>query len=422
MVDYVSTFTGTEVDDYLQFSKTSLEGLSLPSVSSLRLLTASDGDSASVFINGVSYSYVFSSSSSQSDNGVTCISDSSLVGRWQQSSTIFDSIFTVNVPTDFATLELAVQYASKYRPTYIKATGQAQNRIFINIEAGTTITSGIDVRNLDLSYIWIVSEDAIVPVNYDPGVGGWFMYAEKGAVQCSINTIFDMQSIGWDAYYVKWHSEGFIHAGAGFINAAHNNITANSSGRISGREGIFTGAGLNGAQAEKSSWIQLREADVSGATLEGVYALNASTIDARQVNADNCGGHSILAELASTINAFGMSGDSSGGITLRASACSTIEAGQSTLTNSGDSCAFASNVSRINISKATCTNATNSVCLSSSGSTINAENVDGTTAGSVIAAFRVLSGGIVNAHNTFGTISLAAINTIEANGIIFKQT
>lgn len=343
-----------------------------------------------------------------------------------QISGVFEGqpVITVGEGGDFSTLNSAVAFASLFKPKYLNANSFGlQNKIEIQILSGFVVTEQVVARQIDLSHIRITSVDATVKVNV--ATDYWWMYGEFGAVLPIIATTFDLQGIGYDGVALKFGSKVIFEYGhgpkSGIINAKNNNVFLNTGSHGIFREGLFTGAGVTGIHFEKACTGCAREADVSSCGSYGVRLINGSSIDVYGLIAKNItAGYSVLAEVGSTVSGYAIQCDNSK-VGLRASNGSTIIAPASSfasMVGSTDPWINASDGSKI-VAPLSTGSGGSAACLASTGSNVDVQGVNGSSAGFANGQFRVLSGGILTATGTTGSLSKTA-NAIDANGIIFK--
>lgn len=418
----VNTESGQNVQDYLDSNRALYEGL-----------IAGDSSSAITTIGETLENHTFGYDSNmalytkdQLQSPATFRKDG-----FDLRSGVFEGILIITMgPTgDFTSLNAAIAFASLFKPKYVNSPGYIHNRIEIEIQSGVIITEQVVARQIDLSHITLTSVDPIVKVNVPTTL--WWMYGEFAAHLPIIGTIFDLQRIGFDGLSLKMGSQAIIEYGhsrngkpstkyAGIINAARHNIFINTECRFVGRECIFTGAAEAGVHFEKHCTGCVRDADISGNTLFGIRLINGSTIDCYGVDVSNTSsGPGIQAEVGSSASGFGIvASNSKQG--LRASLGSRITATGSTFNTmaASDAWAYASDGSDIVMTTATGSGGA-AACLATGGARIDIAGVDVSAAGSASSQIRCLSGSIICATGSTGTLNKTA-NTIDANGIIFK--
>ena len=268
-----------------------------------------------------------------------------------KSTVLQDKVVTVGVGGDFATINDALAYLSRYYPAY-KANGI---KCEIQILAGTIITEQIFVERTDLSYITITSVAADNTVQVAPSAA-WtglthdtrgnkpFISGENGARLPCIKCLFSciVPEGGWVStgatedincavgYFCNRGSAGVIAgidrnglANIGFENFYDNIIANNNSeivlreayargaarygvmsrhiSRVSARSANITNCGDTAAYADRASMLDVRHADLTGSK-NGIAAYHASTVTANETVANNISGTVADAQYGSTIN------------------------------------------------------------------------------------------------------------------------
>lgn len=200
------------------------------------------------------------------------------------------SPITLRVPSDFTTLQSAVDFAGSL---FLIGGGAVD----VLIESGHEPVSGVDVRGGDYSRITISSEDPVVYLSSSfPSVSVIY------GVSCrmpKLNCLIDAGGRGESGYYAESASIGEVSAGCGVTNAAHHGLYANSGSSVVCGGAIFT----NASQESPSysgilSWaskVDAFGADVSGSLYYGAQAAASGTIYFRSGIADNCARHACRA-------------------------------------------------------------------------------------------------------------------------------
>lgn len=263
-----------------------------------------------------------------------------------------DKVVTVGAGGDFATINDALAYLSRYYPAY-KAGGV---KCEIQILAGTIITEQIFVERADLSYITITSAASdnkvqVAPSNAWVGLahdtrgnkpffsaengarlpcikclfscivpeGGWVTTGDKEAVNCAVGYFCNRGSTG----VISGFTISGVLANVGFENFYDNIIANNNSeivlreayargaarygvmsrhiSRVSARSANITNCGDTAAYADRASMLDVRHADLTG-SINGIAAYHASTITANETAASSIPGTVADAQYGSTIN------------------------------------------------------------------------------------------------------------------------
>lgn len=248
----------------------------------------------------------------------------------------YTSDITLNVPSDYNTLQSAVNAAVHRWP---EADGG--NRVIVNIESGHNIQTGptrsdpageegdepvaVWVENVDASHVWIQSADATVGV--ESGFDGSIVRGVRSylpVLDCKIDVA--NTGSGNVGYAAEMGSVGFVEPGAGVINAPNKGLRARQVSTIyasfgvdfSGaggygchlnhgstayvRDGDFSGSGT-GLRMNQANGVEAQDAIFSGATNEGAYVSNSGWATLLRADLSNAGGDALKAERAITVDA-----------------------------------------------------------------------------------------------------------------------
>lgn len=276
---------------------------------------------------------------------------------------IVNGEITINIPSDIATLQQAVDLFALRVPNAVTV---------LNIETGHALTDGLTVSDGDYGWVRIESEDAVVSV--DGGFSGDLLVARNARMPV-LACLIDMDGKGTTGYLADDASFGFVEPGCGVINAGSVCLSVRGSrvfAVLTKWDGGQGGSGIDGtcirleqaatlsadgATADngvgnsavyvsrasrlhmqngsaknasshavliRRSWANIQTMDVSGAGARGVWANNGSWVNAPEVDASGCGTRAFQADQASTINAQGADASNCSGIALSAEAGSTI--------------------------------------------------------------------------------------------------
>ena len=203
-----------------------------------------------------------------------------------------DQVVTVGQKGDFISLNEALFYLSQFYPAYRSGGIQCQ----VLILSGTVIHEQIAVKQMDLQYITITSEDDVVPVDcrewdendldyHDLRGDVAFIGGENGAGLPTIGTVFKLQEAGdrgTVGYFLNRGSRGVILPGCGFDGFYDGCICNNESSLIM-REGISRNMVRWGIHGRHNGEILARSADLSNCGLSA-YADRAADLDIRAAN------------------------------------------------------------------------------------------------------------------------------------------
>lgn len=200
--------------------------------------------------------------------------------------TASNGVYTVLIPTDFSTLQDALDILTRRPPL-----GEV---IHLKIESGHEITSGTEVTATDMSHVIITAEDAIVRCDLSGASQAHLFGAVHGGKHPQINAVFDMQGTGRIGAYARRSGEIYFRAGAGVINAGLWGAYAYRSGKINASRKHtdpadaacrFDGAGEFAARARRGGVFNGVAANLSGAgtcavqlNYGGVAYINAADV------------------------------------------------------------------------------------------------------------------------------------------------
>lgn len=215
------------------------------------------------------------------------ITPSGVVDTVQQSDYLdaLDQVFvlksnkTVSIPSDYATLQEAIDAESRYRV-------KQGVTITINVESGHALTGGIYVENGDFSHFIVDSDDAAVLLDgsfpdESSVIEGFY------AIMPRLHTVIDGDGTkGQHGYYANRGSRGYVAPNAGIKNIAGTGtfvdagagLFCNRGAVVVAREAVFTGCVRNVWVTGNSS-ADLFEATLTGATGDiAVYASRMSAV------------------------------------------------------------------------------------------------------------------------------------------------
>lgn len=219
---------------------------------------------------------------------------------WRIISGSIDATITVGIPSDFPTLQDAIDFYHN------KVTFNVNRELVLNIEAGHQITSGINVSGGDYGYIRITSDDATVQIDGSWGTGG-ALIADNARAPV-LDCIIDLNSLVTSSgYYLNNTSNGFITPGSGMINGLNRGAHVSNKSSLSADDCVFTGFGQAGIHASRTSDVQCANANLSGNsqdptnTFGALYASRSSRIHGPSINLTNSGGDGVRVQRLGTI-------------------------------------------------------------------------------------------------------------------------
>ena len=305
--------------------------------------------------------------------------------------------YTVGQNGNFRTLNEAFTAATDKYPAYKKGGVKVRLKIL----AGTTINEQIAVVGADFSYVTIIAEDKVVPVNVDgfsangldqhdlrtPNVGA-FIGGENGAGLPTIGCVFEVaqntRGISVVGYFANRSSKGVVLANNGFIGF-NDGVIANNESSITIREGTAKNMARWGVHARHNGEVSARSAVLTNCKGIAAYADRVANLDVRE------------ADLSNSVQA--------------------IQAN-----NASQICANGAHYAYTDAKKASCLVSSNSGSMIACG-TMEIKNPNCTT------IFGVSYGGLMVIHGLTGfsnqkgcKVMSKAINAINMHGIIFSDS
>jgi len=196
------------------------------------------------------------------------------------------SNMTINVPTDFPTLQAAFES--------IRGVSPNGKTVTLNIESGHSPASGIVCENGNFGFIRIDSDNNEVTLSGSfPATTDFIRATNCHAPE--LHTTINMADRGRHGLWLD-KSTGFILNSKGIKNA-----------------------GSNGAELVKTSRLVAPFSDFSGAGDFGVRIRDASVADINNCNCDNSGNVGIECNEASSINASAATARNAGSVGIQAS-------------------------------------------------------------------------------------------------------
>ena len=216
---------------------------------------------------------------------------------------------SINTAIDFLSKKIV-----KYKQNGIKAE--------IKLLSGFVMSEQVVVDGLDLGWISITSEDAVVTINrsaltqntvglpsYDGVTLAVTSYAaftgKNNAVLPQISCLFSMDTTGTgtsrDGICLVNGAQAVIHKDCGFTNAGGKGAYVVQGSALIANGSKLTNAGGGGISCFRNSRVAFRGGDVSGATGHGLYLDSASSMDAQGVIINGAGDNGIYLDGGSVI-------------------------------------------------------------------------------------------------------------------------
>lgn len=277
-----------------------------------------------------------------------------------------DESITVQIPTDAATLQIAID-------TLLPANEKCE--ITLNIATGHQPTSGIIVSNGNYSQFRITSTDAEVTLNSSFGISNarfvWGLNAKMPRLACLVDAN-SRTSMGYAAYS---GSVGYIEANCGIKNTYGDGCRAYGGSTIYAFDTIWTGCAKNNTTGSGIiAWggtVFASGSDVSNSMYYGAQAAHGGILVIDNGTANNCFRYNLRATDAGFMSADGVTANYAGcapitntpypdvlaaGYGIYAFNGSWIAARDAFATNAKDSGVLASNGCTIHVRGATLTN------------------------------------------------------------------
>lgn len=240
-------------------------------------------------------------------------------------SKIQDVTTTVSIPTDYPTLQSAIDDLS----TLSVASGVVFDLL---IEAGHQPASGVLVENGDFGHFQISSVDSEVTVS------GNFSIIAVNARAPILNCLINLSaSTEFDSYKLSKVASGLITAGSGMKNGQRG-LHAEDASTCSADSCIFTGFQQAGIHCSRNSVVQCSYADLSNNSIDPnnnfgtLYSSRASRIHGADINATNSGGNAVRAQRYSVQSIPGIDVSGAADIAVVAASGARIYSATSSLT------------------------------------------------------------------------------------------
>jgi len=323
---------------------------------------------------------------------------------------VYEMEITVGDGGQFSYLSDAIQYAILFKPA------GKEPQVSILLKSGFLISEQIDFKNVDLSFITILSEDQEVLIKRDAlvvKVGRWFSaFRFENSKAPNINTLFDMDKKGsaiekTSLYLIN--SSMKVEPGKGFKNSGARNVDLTQNSSLVCPFGVFTGAGTVGIRPSSGSRIFGQYADVSYSEY-GLSAGSAAVVSAANLKANGCLKGAVIAQGGVTMELQGSELNDCGGDALTAIYQAQINARQVKINNPKGNGILARNGANIQASEALITQALEYGILAEGGAEVSCEsatvtgskiNVFARRGGKVSGSLGIYTGGII--HGLYAT-------------------
>lgn len=224
---------------------------------------------------------------------------------------------TYNIPTDFATLQDALDAIVRTNNTVT---------VTLNIESGHSPATAVLVSDGDFSWFTISSTDATVTLSSS--------FPASNVIACTngraptLNCLIDANGFGSHGYSIQDKSVGQVNTGCGVMNTPDRGIYVNNGSHVSCDGAIFTGVGsINAGSTPRGAWISrgstmiCEGADFSNSAGVGVYVSRASTVHGMDMTVQNATDQAIWCHRSSRLTAHAIA---SPGVRLSSSGSSQV--------------------------------------------------------------------------------------------------
>lgn len=344
-----------------------------------------------------------------------------------EKSTVQYETLTVKVPSDYASINAAIDKLSERKHTY--------GVIFdIILESGYELTIPLNLNNGDYGHFRISSEDDEVYIseNFIKRDFMTFRNCRAPILNCLINaqgrcdvgiSVFDaslmyitpgsgLKGAGKENLLVRYASTAFANYSIFTDGSQDGNSTVGYAGisawgsRVYAHGADVSNSKTYGIQAAHSGVAHFESGIANNCGRHGIRATNAGLLDARNASATGSGVHGVYALGGSVVNARGVQVTSAGSIGVYAYQASTVDA-RDVNANDCNIGVLAEQNSRINFFGGSALNCVESCINATSTSVIVARNT--TLSGAKKGVFAD-EGSSVNAH-------LSSITSCEDYGI-----
>lgn len=193
------------------------------------------------------------------------------------------SVITINVPTDFPTVQSALDHLLLKKISNQQTTQQH----IINIESGYQLGSNIECKNADFSHIKIQSVDASVLLSSGFPTGSVLKIDNaKGPV---IDCLIDLQGTGTGIIVTGPSSALTILPNKGLINAGQTGLHVTNGAIIEANTANFSGCGT-ALFVDHCSFVSAPSLNGQNAKTIGLYVDKGSRVNVPNANFSGCTG------------------------------------------------------------------------------------------------------------------------------------
>jgi hypothetical protein len=349
---------------------------------------------------------------------------------------------TVYIPTDYGTLQEAIDDLSSLRATQ-GAT------IDLVIESGHSPSAGIVVQNGNYSHFIVSSIDAEVMLSIGFGKDNAFIEGSNArlpVLNCLVNGNNGEAGFGYKAHN---SSIGFVRPSCGAkycwqegLSArygctvyapnsifTHNAVNAGTSSNIHAISSIIhadnaiaTDSNYYGVQSTSGGVVSFRFGDASRASRYGIRARDQGQVDAESAICNSCGGDGIRAFISGYVNFRNGQANGCGVYGISCTRGSMVAANNCSLNDSGGHGAYIAQGSSMDLSEASILRSANNgvECISSTVTLDGATIKDGAAAGIYAVGASNVSARISDIQGNATTGISASGSMVDAIGAIVK--
>ncbi len=232
-------------------------------------------------------------STATADGGTVLASDEGGDGRWLRGSGKIYRLTvnkTVNVPTDYETLQDALDWASS-------VVADQRVTLTVNIVSGHALTSGFRVESVDLSFVKITSDDAVVTcasgmnlvsntdLSSDIPRSSLIGFLGVRTRMPAWHILVDMAGVSAQTgYQIDYQSDGVVAPGKGVLNTAWSggiggtNCRVTSGSRLQAPQSTWTGAKAGNVGVTLNAFANFQTADLSATDNEACLDVSRGSV------------------------------------------------------------------------------------------------------------------------------------------------
>lgn len=360
---------------------------------------------------------------------VQCVGVPTLAIKRREESFLVSQ--TINVPSDYATLQEAFDAAK-----YLKVT--SGQHIDIVIETGHSPASGILAIDGDYSHIRISSVDAVVTVAAGFGQNAAFINGDNArmpVLNCLVSGNAGAMGFG---YRCEKNSNGYVTAGNGVTDCWQDGITCKYGSTCYAEDTVWTGNAMNGTtSAGAICWgglLYLKGGDVSNSGYYGAQAAHGGVLNFQYGFANNTGRYGVRGSDGAYIDADGTTANDNTLYGIYSFNRCSINFRSGTATGNGSANVVSVNSSSVNATEAILTGSLDVGILCSGGSSVDAFDVDCSGAagfGISVNSASIVSAkgancnncatGIIVSNASSASFENATANNCSADGIVARS-